>query len=101
MRWLLTRGASVASHLSARRRVVAALSALSLFVLSAGGGAAYAYWSTHGTGSGSISVGTTQNVTVQAATASATSTLVPGGTGDLVLKIDNPNSVAVKIISVS
>ncbi|HWE55775.1 MAG TPA: hypothetical protein VG435_09690, partial [Acidimicrobiales bacterium] len=46
------------------------------------------------------SVGTAQAVTVVAATGTVSSKLQPGGSADLTLTINNPNSYAVTVIAV-
>lgn len=66
-----------------------------------GGGYAYAYYTSTGSGTGSASAGTLGPVTVETATVSPTTVLVPGNTGDAVLDIDNTNSYAVILVSVT
>ena len=70
-------------------------------VLGLGGGVAYAWWSSSGTGSGAASVGTVQSVTVVGATGTVESALVPGASADLMVELDNPNASAVEIVAVS
>ncbi|UKA49795.1 hypothetical protein LFT48_20590 [Arthrobacter sp. FW305-123] len=64
-----------------------------------GAGSAYAYWTSAGLGSGSATNGTMQNVTVDALVPGDTlqTSLVPGGTADVILRATNPNSHAVTI----
>jgi len=64
-----------------------------------GAGTAYAYWTTTGIGNGSATNGTMQTVTVDALVAGDTlqTSLVPGGTADVVLRATNPNAHAVTI----
>ncbi len=66
-------------------------------------GAAYAYTTADGTGTGSGSTGIMQPVTIAAFTGGDApgSTLVPGGTADVSLRVDNPNPVPVRIFSVA
>jgi hypothetical protein len=74
----------------------------SVMVLSgAVAGGAYAYWTAHGSGSGTASVGTPLNVTVGAASGTTSSLLVPGGSADLLVKLDNPNAYSVTIVGIS
>jgi len=65
-------------------------------------GAAYAYTTAGGTGTGSGTTGVMQQVTIAAFTSGDApgSTLVPGGTADVSLRVDNPNPVPVRIFSV-
>ena len=74
---------------------------ISLTVVAASGGAALAYWRTTGTGSGAASVGTPQAVTVGAATGTPLTTLIPGGTAELLIQLSNPNSYSVTLTSVT
>lgn len=68
-----------------------------LLVLGVGSGAALAYWRTTGAGSGSATTGTVQSVTVLAASGTPASLLVPGGSGELLVTISNPNNYAVTL----
>lgn len=67
------------------------------------GGAAYGFWSTTGTGSAVATTGTLEVVTIEAATAAdvGASKLQPGGTADVVVKVANPNTYAVKVTSIA
>jgi len=69
--------------------------------LGLGGGAAFGYFTSSGSGSGAASVGTASPVTVLEATGTVTNKLYPGTTGDLLLTLDNPNTYPVTIYSVS
>ncbi|MGO4147879.1 hypothetical protein AB4Y77_22680 [Paenarthrobacter sp. YAF11_1] len=64
-----------------------------------GAGTAYAYWAAAGTGNGSASNGTMQAVTVDALVPGDTlqTSLVPGGTADVLLRASNPNPHAVTV----
>jgi predicted ribosomally synthesized peptide with SipW-like signal peptide len=70
-------------------------------VVGLGAGAAYAYFTSVGSGTGSASTGTVQTVTVAASTATPSTALLPGGTGDVTLKVTNPNGYAVTLVSVT
>lgn len=63
---------------------------------------AYAYWAKAGSGSGSGAVATIQPLTVVATTGDTPNTrLIPGAVGEVILKINNPNSFAVTLFSVA
>jgi hypothetical protein len=85
-----------------RRRAVA-IAALAVAVLGIGATVAYAYWSSTGQGTGSAAGGGLQPVTVTAFVSGDTpnSVLLPGGSADVILRIDNPNPFAVTLVSVS
>jgi hypothetical protein len=61
--------------------------------------AAVALWSGHGHGSGSAATGTTVAVTLSVGV--PTATLYPGGNGDVVLTVSNPNDSPAHIGSLS
>jgi hypothetical protein len=69
-------------------------------VVGLASGAAYAYFTSSGHGTGSASTGSMQAVTISSATATPTSPLHPGGTGDVTLKVTNPNNFSVTLVSV-
>lgn len=81
-------------------RTAAATTALCLL---GGVGSAYAYWTAAGLGSGSATNGTMQTVTVDALVpgGSPQTSLVPGGSADVVLRITNPNPHGVAVHSVT
>jgi hypothetical protein len=83
------------------RRSPAILGAVIALVLGLGGGGADAYFTSHGSGTGHATAGTLQAVTVQAATVSPSTPLFPGVTGDVVLNVNNPNALALSLVSVS
>jgi hypothetical protein len=76
------------------------LSALFAGVLMAGS-LAFAAWSAGGAGNGYAKATTAQVLTTIDASASTTAQLYPSGTGDMKLKINNPNSYAVRVTSVT
>jgi hypothetical protein len=84
-----------------RTKPILLFAALSAFAVSAGAGAAFAYFGSTGAGTGAVSVGTMQPVTIAATAGTPTAALLPGGSADIVLKITNPNSYAVTLVSVS
>jgi hypothetical protein len=87
------------------KRIVAALmTTAALVALGFGGGAAYAYWTTGGTGSSSVpTAGGPATIHVIAVTGgnSPATMLSPGLSADLVLELNNPNPYAVTITSIA
>jgi hypothetical protein len=79
---------------------VAMVCAISVLVLSSG---AHAYFRASGSGSGTGATGTLQPATLVALVTSdtPTSTLVPGGSADLILKINNPASSNVTLVGIA
>jgi hypothetical protein len=84
-----------------KRRISWVTGAVVALVLGLGVGAALAYFLSHGSGSGSATTGSLSPVTVASATVSPNTPLLPGRSGDVVLDVKNPNSVAVTLISVA
>ncbi|MHC6220051.1 hypothetical protein [Arthrobacter sp. MMS24-S77] len=86
-----------AGSLAAAKAAVTAV----LLSLVLGVGTAYAYWATIGVGSGAATNGTMQTVTVDALVAgdSPATTLVPGGSADVIVRASNPNAFAVQVYS--
>jgi hypothetical protein len=64
-------------------------------------GLVYAAWTTNGAGSGYAKAGTAQSLTTIDVSASTSATLYPGVSGDVLLKMDNPNPYAVTVTAVS
>jgi hypothetical protein len=84
-----------------RRRVQGIIAALVTVVGSvAGVHTAAAYFTSDGAGNGNADVGTLA-VTVNATTGTPTTPLIPGSAGDVTLQVDNPNSFAVTLTSVT
>lgn len=85
----------------ARGAKVAALTGV--LSLAIGAGTAYAYWASDGSGGGSAGAGDMQTVTVDAFVPgdAPASTLVPGGTADVMLRVMNPNPYSVQVYSVA
>ena len=71
--------------------------------LAIGAGTAYALWAADGSGSGSAGAGDMQTVTVDALVPGddPASTLIPGGTADVVLRVTNPNPYSVQVYNVT
>ena len=64
-------------------------------------GLVYAAWTTSGSGSVYAKAGTSQSLSTVDASASTSATLYPGATGDVVLKVSNPNPYPVRVTGVS
>lgn len=86
----------------ASRRVLLVATVV-IATLIGGTSVAFAYWRSSGSGSGTGTTGTmTINVTaVLAGDSSGATTLVPGGTGDVVLRVNNPNAYSVQVSAIS
>lgn len=80
-------------------RTAAATAALCIL---GGVGSAYAYWTAAGLGSGSAVNGTMRTVTVDALVPGDTvqTSLVPGGTADVILRATNPNAHPVTVYGI-
>jgi hypothetical protein len=65
--------------------------------------AAFAYWRAFGSGSASAVTGTLGTPTIQALTGGDTpsTALLPGGTSDVVLRVNNPNSYTLTITGIT
>jgi len=72
-------------------------------LLAAGTATAFAYWRSTGSGTGSGTTGTmTINVTaLQSGDTTGETTLIPGGTGDVLLRVNNPNGYSVQVSAIS
>jgi hypothetical protein len=81
-------------------RLILAVSA-SCLLGGLGAGAAYAYFTAPGSGSGDASVGSMQTVTLATSTVTPATPLLPGGTGDVTLEVNNPNGFPVTLVSVT
>jgi hypothetical protein len=69
-----------------------------------GGGAAFGYWTSHGTGTAVVATsGGPATVHLIAVTGgnTASTSLSPGQTADLVLELNNPNAYPVTIVSIT
>lgn len=77
-----------------------AILALALGLLFAAG-IAFAAWTATGTGSGYAKATTAQPLTTVDVSASAAATLYPGATGDVELRISNPNPYPVVVSDVT
>jgi len=72
-------------------------------LLAAGTATAFAYWRSTGSGSGSGTTGTmTITVTaLQGGDTNGQTSLIPGGTGDVLLRVNNPNSYSVQVSAIT
>ena len=66
-----------------------------------GVGVAFAAWTANGTGSGYAQAKTAQALTTVDVSANTTAQLYPGGNGDVILRISNPNPYGVDVTSIS
>src|SRR5215210_2809538 len=64
-------------------------------------GVAWAAWTADGTGSGYAKATTAVALTTSDVSASTTADLYPGASGDVVVKINNPNPYPVTVTSIS
>ena len=85
--------------LSKSKKKIMVLGAIALVVIAAG--VAYAAWTASGTGSGYAKATSAQALGTIDVSASTAATLYPGATGDVKLKIDNPNPFPVRVTAVS
>lgn len=83
------------------RRAMTIISVAGALAVGLGAGSAYAFFSGSGTGSGATVAGTVSAVTVEQATGTVSNQLQPGGTGDLLITVDNPNARALTLTSVT
>jgi hypothetical protein len=64
-------------------------------------GIAYAYFTSSGSASATASTGSLLPVIIETSAGSSSTPLLPGGTGDVTLTVDNPNSFDVTVVSVT
>jgi hypothetical protein len=85
-----------------KRRSLLIVAAIAILV-GLGAGAAYGYFTSSGNGTAVATTGTLKPVTLTAITGGDTpdSTLLPGRTADVILKIDNTNPIPVTITSIT
>jgi hypothetical protein len=70
-------------------------------VVLAAAGLAYAAWTSSGTGSGYAKAQSAQALTTVDVSASTAATLYPGATGNVEIRISNPNPYPVQVTSVT
>ena len=84
------------------RRVGKKLTAGALFLgVALASGVAFAAWTATGSGNGYAQAKTAVALTTVDVSASTTAQLYPGGTGDVLIKITNPNPYAVTVTGVA
>lgn len=81
-----------------KRRVIGVAVALLVFGTAA---FVYAAWTTSGSGSGYAKAGSATSLTTVDVSASTSATLYPGVSGNVLLKVHNPNSYGVQVTSVT
>ena len=86
-------------RLTGKRRKLALATVVAVFAVAAG--VAYAAWTASGSGSGYAKAGSAQALTTLDASAVTSATLYPGVSGDVKLKVNNPNPYPVRITSVT
>jgi hypothetical protein len=64
-------------------------------------GLVYAAWTTNGSGDAYAKAGTAAAISTVDVSASTTATLYPGVSGDVLIKLDNPNPYAVTVTAVT
>ena len=64
-------------------------------------GLVYAQWTTNGSGNAYAKAGTAAALSTVDVSASTTATLYPGVSGDVLIKLDNPNPYAVTVTGIS
>ncbi|MEA2349268.1 MAG: hypothetical protein QOG86_209 [Thermoleophilaceae bacterium] len=85
-----------------RKRVINRKLAVAVLVaVMAAVGLVYAAWTTNGTGNAYAKAGTSQAISTVDVSASTTATLYPGVTGDVLIKLDNPNPYPVTVTAIS
>ena len=82
------------------RRISIVIGAIVALMLGLGASSAFAYFTTHGSDTGSARNGTMLTVTVATA-GTPSAPLLPGGTGDVVFSVTNPNSFPVSLVGVT
>ena len=85
-----------------RKKGIRKLALATIFtVVAIAGSVAVAAWVTNGTGSGYAKAGTAQALTTVDVSATTPATLYPGVTGNVTLRISNPNPYAVQVTDVT
>lgn len=81
-----------------RARLMMVAAATAVVVVT---GLVYAAWTTNGSGSGYAKAGTSSPLSTVDVSASTSATLYPGGNGDVLIKISNPNPYPVRVTDIS
>lgn len=77
------------------------LAAIIVLLVGLGVTVAFAAWTTNGTGSATAKAQSAQALTTVDVSASTPATLYPGATGDVLLRINNPNPYPVRVTGVT
>ena len=77
------------------------LAAIIVLLVGLGVTVAFAAWTTNGTGNATAKAQSAQALTTVDVSASTPATLYPGATGDLLLRINNPNPYPVRVTGVA
>ncbi len=83
------------------RRINRKVAVLTIMAALSVVGLVYAAWTTNGTGSAYSKAGTAQALSTVDVSASTSATLYPGVSGDVLIKISNPNPYPVTVTAVS
>ena len=85
-----------------RKRIINRKLAVGVIVAAfAAVGLVYAAWTTNGTGSAYAKAGTAAAISTVDVSASTSATLYPGVSGDVLIKLDNPNPYPVTVTAIS
>jgi hypothetical protein len=85
-------------HLISRRKLPTGVVALLLVGVV---GLVYAAWTTNGSGSGYAKAGSASPLTTVDVSATTPATLYPGANGDVLVRINNPNTFPVRVTAIS
>lgn len=83
------------------RLVLTGLAAILIISAGLGGGTAFAYFTGSGHGAGQATVASGDQAITIATNATAGASLLPGGTGDLIITATNPNNRPVQITALT
>jgi hypothetical protein len=86
------------SNMTRKKRILT--SGVAILVLAVVG-LVYAAWTTSGSGSGYAEAGNALDLTTSEVSTTTVGKLYPGGTGDVKIKINNPNPYPVKVTDVT
>jgi hypothetical protein len=85
-------------RLSRKWKLIAAAGSLAAMATTA---LVLAAWTTNGSGSGYVKAGTSQTLSTVDVSASTTASLYPGVSGNVLIKVSNPNPYPVRVTGVS
>ena len=89
------------SHFISRQQKITITAVIAGLLVAAGGGAAYGYWSTSGSGTGAASTGTSSSFTVTSS-APTGGPLTPGGASETIsFTVANPGTGSAKLSAVT